>query len=44
MESFWEYFATSFPNPHKTFKKIKKAKNFAHYHDAVEEILEETDN
>ncbi len=44
MESFWEYFATSFPNPHKTFKKIKKAKNFAHYQDAVSEILEEIDN
>lgn len=41
MESFWEYFATSFPNPHKTFKKIKKAKNFAHYHDAVRSILDE---
>lgn len=44
MESFWEYFATSFSNPHKTFKKIKKAKNFAHYQDAVSEILEEIDN
>jgi tRNA-dihydrouridine synthase B len=41
MESFWEYFATSFPNPHKTFKKIKKAKNIPHYNDAVRSILEE---
>ncbi len=39
MESFWEYFATSFPNPHKTFKKIKKAKNFDAYQDAVSDIL-----
>lgn len=39
MESFWEYFSTSFPNPHKTFKKIKKAKNFISYHAAVDSIL-----
>jgi tRNA-dihydrouridine synthase B len=39
MESFWEYFATSFPNPHKTFKKIKKAKNIDSYNDAVHSIL-----
>lgn len=39
MESFWEYFATSFPNPHKTFKKIKKSKNIDSYNDAVHSIL-----
>lgn len=39
MESFWEYFSTTFPNPQKTFKKIKKAKNFSAYHAAVREIL-----
>ncbi|MES2588822.1 MAG: tRNA-dihydrouridine synthase family protein [Bacteroidota bacterium] len=41
MESFWEYFATSFPNPHKTFKKIKKAKSFIAYREAVRSILED---
>jgi tRNA-dihydrouridine synthase B len=40
MESYWEYFATTFPNPHKTFKKIKKSKTAQNYHDAVEEILD----
>jgi len=39
MESFWEYFSTSFPDSHKTFKKIKKAKNFDAYHSAVHSIL-----
>jgi tRNA-dihydrouridine synthase len=39
MESFWEYFSTSFPDPRKTFKKIKKAKNFDAYHAAVDSIL-----
>ena len=27
MLGFWEYFAQSFSNPHKTYKKIKKAKS-----------------
>lgn len=40
MESFWEYFSDTFPDPHRTFKKIKKAKNATAYRDAVEEILE----
>lgn len=39
MESFWEYFASSFPDPHKTYKKIKKAKSFGAYEEAVREIL-----
>ncbi len=39
MESFWEYFATTFPDPHKTFKKIKKAKNPRDYQEAVKSIL-----
>ena len=39
MLHFWEYFATSFANPHKTFKKIKKAKNIHAYEYAVKEIL-----
>jgi len=39
MESFWEYFASSFPDPHKTYKKIKKAKSFGAYEEAVRNIL-----
>ena len=40
MLNFWEYFSTSFVNPHKTFKKIKKAKNISAYENAVKDILE----
>lgn len=40
MLHFWEYFATTFDNPHKTVKKIKKAKNITAYEDAVKSILE----
>ncbi len=39
MTSFWEYFSTTFSNPRKTFKKIKKAKNIKAYELAVREIL-----
>lgn len=39
MLHFWEYFSTTFENPHKTFKKIKKAKNISAYEDAVKSIL-----
>lgn len=39
MQGFWEYFAQSFSNPHKTFKKIKKANNPRAYQQAVREIL-----
>lgn len=39
MQGFWEYFAQSFSNPHKTFKKIKKANNQRAYQQAVREIL-----
>tara|TARA_B100000809_G_scaffold266401_1_gene328948 strand:- start:77 stop:1021 length:945 start_codon:yes stop_codon:yes gene_type:complete len=39
MNSFWEYFATTFDNPQKTFKKIKKSKSIAAYEDAVREIF-----
>ena len=40
MYHFWEYFSTSFSNPHKTLKKIKKAKSLKKYDSAVKEILE----
>lgn len=39
MQGFWEYFAQSFSNPQKTFKKIKKANNPRAYQQAVREIL-----
>ena len=40
MLHFWEYFATTFDNPHKTFKKIKKAKSIPAYENAVRDILQ----
>jgi hypothetical protein len=39
MLGFWEYFSTSFSNPQKTFKKIKKAQNPRSYLEAVKEIF-----
>lgn len=39
MLHFWEYFSTTFDNPQKTFKKIKKAKSIRAYHIAVNDIL-----
>ena len=39
MLGFWEYFSTTFSNPQKTYKKIKKASNVKVYKAAVEEIL-----
>lgn len=39
MYHFWEYFSTSFNNPHKALKKIKKAKNIRAYEEAVRSIL-----
>ncbi len=40
MLGFWEFFSNSFSNPHKTYKKIKKAGNQKKYQLAVREILE----
>ena len=37
MEKFWSYFCFAFPDPHKTFKRIKKAANIAKYELAVNE-------
>lgn len=39
MQGFWEYFSQSFSNPHKTFKRIKKANNPRAYQQAVRENL-----
>ncbi len=41
MTSYWEYFSTTFSNPQKCFKKIKKAKSVSAYEDAVQEILKQ---
>ena len=41
MYSFWEYFSTTFANPKKTFKKIKKAKNVRAYEATVRGIFSE---
>lgn len=41
MLHFWEYFATTFDNPHKTFKKIKKAKSIPAYENAVRDIFQD---
>ena len=37
MEKFWSYFCFAFPDPHKTFKRIKKAANISKYELAVNE-------
>jgi tRNA-dihydrouridine synthase B len=39
MQGFWEFFAQSFSNTQKTFKKIKKANSPRAYQQAVAEIL-----
>jgi hypothetical protein len=39
MLGFWEYFSTSFTNPQKTVKKIKKAQNPRSYVEVVKEIF-----
>lgn len=39
MLSFWTYFSQSFPDPQKTFKKIKKAKDVVALRQATNEIL-----
>jgi len=40
MLGYWEYFSQSFPNPQKTYKKIKKAGNPKAYQHAVAEIFD----
>lgn len=39
MRNFWEYYALTFANPQKAFKRIKKAKNIGAYRIAVNENL-----
>lgn len=40
MTSYWEYFAQTFPDQHKTFKRIKKAKTIEAYEEAVKVNLD----
>jgi tRNA-dihydrouridine synthase B len=37
MTKFWEYFCFLFPNPHKSFKRVKKSVSLAKYEIAVTE-------
>ncbi len=37
--AFWEYFCHNFSDPRKAYKLIKKSKNMAAYHSAVETIF-----
>jgi tRNA-dihydrouridine synthase len=37
MTKFWEYFCFLFPNPHKSFKRVKKSVNLSKYEIAVRE-------
>jgi tRNA-dihydrouridine synthase B len=37
MIKFWEYFCFLFPNPHKSFKRVKKSVNQSKYEIAVAE-------
>lgn len=39
MASFWEYFSAQFPNPHKAYKRVNKAKNLTAFEAAVAENL-----
>ncbi|MBC5862909.1 tRNA dihydrouridine synthase [Flavobacterium turcicum] len=39
MYHLWEYFSTTFSNPHKVLKKIKKAQSIRNYEAAVAEIF-----
>ena len=40
MLSYWEYFATTFDNPTKVVKMIKKCKTFETYDIAVKKIMD----
>jgi tRNA-dihydrouridine synthase B len=44
MEKFWSYFCFAFPDPHKTFKGIKKAANIVKYDIAVKENFQRLRN
>ena len=44
MEKFWSYFCFAFPDPHKTFKRVKKAANLVKYEIAVNENFQKLRN
>ena len=41
LKEYWHYLAESFDNPHKVFKKLKKAKKFDEYEKAVDFVFGE---
>ena len=41
MHHLWEYFSTTFSNPHKVAKNIKKAKSIRNYEETVKEIFKQ---
>lgn len=41
MLGFWEYFSFSFPDSHKTYKRIKKASSLAKYEQAVKDNFDQ---
>lgn len=40
MFSYWEYFASLFPDPNNIIKKIKKAKNYTVYDTLVKQVID----
>jgi tRNA-dihydrouridine synthase B len=42
MKAFWSYFAFSFENPHKVFKKIKKCRDAGRYVEIVKQVCGST--
>ena len=41
MKELWEYMSYSFDKPGKVFSKIKKAKSFDEYEDAVKKVFDD---
>jgi len=41
LKEYWHYLAESFNNPHKVFKKLKKAKKFDEYETGVDAVFRE---
>jgi tRNA-dihydrouridine synthase B len=44
MQSFWDYFAFSFPESQKSIKKLKKTKNVKDYIEVFNRIIDENSN
>jgi hypothetical protein len=39
MKHFWEYFSSSFENPNKVYRLIKKADSISDYRNKIEQLL-----